>query len=198
MQQPQVIFLDAVGTLFGVRNSVGEVYGQLARRVGVEVEALPLNQAFIQSFQAAPRAVFPGVAAADLPSYEFRWWQAIAAQSFERVGALHQFSDFPRFFSDLYAHFATAEPWIVYADVRPMLKYWQTVGIQLGVISNFDRRLYSVLEALDLAPFFTSITISTEAGAAKPDPQIFGAALEKHGGRALHAWHIGDSLRDDY
>jgi len=198
MQQPQVIFLDAVGTLFGVRGSVGQIYGDLARQAGVEVEAALLNQAFFQTFGAAPKAVFPGVPAAEIPRYEFDWWQAIAAESFERVGVLHQFSDFPGFFAKLYAHFATAEPWFVYPDVLNALKYWQGLGIGLGILSNFDRRLYSVLAVLDLAQFFTSVTISTEIGFAKPEPQIFAAGLEKHRCSSDRAWHIGDSFVEDY
>lgn len=198
MPQPKVIFLDAVGTLFGIRGSVGEVYGELARQAGVEVETVSLDQAFVQSFQAAPKAVFPEVPEAEILSYEFDWWQAIAAQSFERVGVLHQFSNFPGFFAELYAYFATAKPWFVYPDVHDALKCWQMSGIKLGILSNFDRRLYRVLEALDLARFFTSVTISTEVGFAKPDPQIFVAGLKKYHCTASIAWHIGDSLIEDY
>jgi putative hydrolase of the HAD superfamily len=58
--------------------------------------------------------------------------------------------------------------------------------------------LYSVLEALDLSQFFTSITISTEVGAAKPDPQIFEIALKKHNISSQSALHIGDSWQEDY
>jgi len=198
MQQPKVIFFDAVGTLFGVRGSVGQIYGELARQAGVEVEAAALNQAFFQVFQSAPKAVFPGVPAAEIPRYEFDWWQAIAAQSFERVGVLHQFSDFPGFFTKLYAYFATAEPWCLYPDVLDALKYWQGLKIELGILSNFDRRLYSVLAVLDLAQFFTSVTISTEIGFAKPEPEIFAAGLEKHHCSTDQAWHIGDSFVEDY
>ena len=46
MQQPKVIFLDAVGTLFGIKGSVGEVYGQIAQKFGVEVSLEELDRAF--------------------------------------------------------------------------------------------------------------------------------------------------------
>ncbi|HEY9641276.1 MAG TPA: HAD-IA family hydrolase [Coleofasciculaceae cyanobacterium] len=35
-------------------------------------------------------------------------------------------------------------------------------------------------------------------GVAKPHPQVFQAALEKHGCLPQQAWHIGDSLKEDY
>ena len=194
----KVIFLDAVGTLFGIRGTVGELYARQARQFDVEVSDGSLDKAFIESFRASPTAAFPGVDPADIPSYEFNWWKAIATQTFERAGVFHQFSDFDKFFSELYAYFATDEPWFVYPDVIVALEYWQQQQVQLGVVSNFDSRLYSVLKILGLGEFFTSITLSTEVGAAKPNPQIFAAALEKHNCLASDALHVGDSFKEDY
>jgi putative hydrolase of the HAD superfamily len=198
MQRPKVIFLDAVGTLFGVKGSVGKVYSEMAERFGVEASESALNQAFLQSFPAAPPPIFPGTPLHQIPECEFEWWHVVSLRTFQQVGVLDQFSDFSAFFTELYTHFATAEPWFVYPDVRPALEHWQRLGIELGVLSNFDSRVYSVLQALDLAQFFTSITISTEVGAAKPDPQIFAVGLNKHNCPAEAAWHIGDSLKEDY
>lgn len=196
--RPQVIFLDAVGTLFGVRGSVGEIYGSIARQFGVETDAALLNQAFFQSFKAAPRMAFPGASEAEIFLKEYAWWEAIARQTFTQVGAIEQFADFGQFFSTLYDYFTTADPWFVYDDVRQALDYWQQQGIPLGVLSNFDSRLYPVLAVLGLADYFVSITISTEVGAAKPEMAVFQAALAKHGVSADRTWHIGDSFREDY
>ncbi|MBV8886509.1 MAG: HAD family hydrolase [Chroococcidiopsidaceae cyanobacterium CP_BM_RX_35] len=198
MPRLKVIFLDAVGTLFGVKGSVGEVYSRLAQGFGVEVSAEDLNQAFVQSFRAAPPPVFPGTKLQEIPEHEFEWWRVIALHTFQQVGVLDQFADFSAFFAELYTHFATAEPWFIYPDVRPALEKWQRLGIELGVLSNFDSRLYSVLQALELAEFFSSITTSTEVGAAKPDSQIFTVGLQKHNCPAKAAWHVGDSWKEDY
>ncbi|MBW4553958.1 MAG: HAD-IA family hydrolase [Aphanocapsa sp. GSE-SYN-MK-11-07L] len=195
--QPQVIFIDAVGTLFGVQGSVGEIYSQFAAQAGVEVDAQQLNRAFIKSFLAAPRAAFAGVAIAEIPQQELAWWRAIAAASFSQVDALEQFGDFDAFFQPLFEHFATADPWFVYADVPKILAEWQAAGIAIGVLSNFDSRLHKVLQALDLAQFFSSVTISTAVGFAKPEPGIFAAALAEHDCPPQAAWHIGDSWHED-
>jgi len=194
----KVIFLDAAGTLFEVRGSVGEVYGKFAHSWGITVSNEDLNTAFFQSFASASPMAFPGIEAAKIPQLEFEWWQAVAAKAFQIAGIFHQFSDFPKFFVELYAHFATSEPWFVYPDVFPALNKWQQQGIELAVVSNFDSRIYAVLKALNLAEYFTSVTISTEVGAAKPDSQIFTAALQKHNGIAEDVLHIGDSFKADY
>ncbi|BAY07908.1 HAD-IA family hydrolase [Calothrix sp. NIES-2098] len=198
MERPKVIFLDAVGTLIGVKGSVGEVYRQIAQEFDVEVSADTLNKAFIDSFKASPPPIFLDADSQDILQREFDWWRIIALNTFESAGVLKQFADFSAFFSELYIHFGTAEPWFVYPDVLPALVNWRRMGIELGVISNFDSRIYSVLQSLGLRDFFASITISTQARAAKPDPQIFTIALEKHGCSPEAAWHIGDSVEEDY
>ena len=196
-QKPQVIFLDAVGTLFGVAGSVGEIYSDISRQHGIDVEPEALNQSFFRAFQAAPEMAFPNSDPLTIPQQEYDWWRAIAQQTFSSAGVIDRFVDFDGFFADLYAHFATAAPWVVYPDVLAALKRWQQQGIDLGIISNFDSRLYRVLVELNLGDYFSSITLSSEAGVAKPDPLIFATALEKHHCDSAQAWHVGDSRTED-
>ncbi|HBE18393.1 MAG TPA: hydrolase [Cyanobacteria bacterium UBA11149] len=198
MQQPKVIFLDAVGTLFGVRGSVGEAYSTIANKFGVQASATALNDAFFQAFSTAEPLVFPQTDPEEIPECEFEWWRLIALRTFQNVGVLNQFEDFTDFFDQLYNYFATAQPWFIYPDVIPALAAWQKAGIQLGIVSNFDSRIDLVLKALKLDEFFKSVTISTQVGAAKPQPKIFATALEKHQCYPQEAWHIGDSLKEDY
>lgn len=198
MLLPKVIFLDAVGTLFGVEGSVGKAYADIAQRFGVVADAKALNRAFLQHFNAAPPLTFPGVPPTEVPAREYAWWKAIAEKTFRNVHQLEQFEDFEAFFAELYGYFAGADPWFVYPDAYHSLERWRAMKIEMGIISNFDSRLYMVLDALALADFFTSITIATEVGAAKPDPLIFATALEKHDCEATEVWHVGDSYSDDY
>ena len=198
MERPKVIFLDAVGTLFGVRDSVGEVYSQIAQDFNVKVSAEVLDKAFLDNFKSATPLVFADIEEQDIPDHEFEWWKTIAIDTFSDAGVINDFKDFSAFFSELYIHFGTAEPWFVYSDVLEALINWRRMGIELGIISNFDSRIYSVLQLLDLREFFGSITISTEARAAKPDPKIFAIALDKHNCSPSSAWHVGDSIIHDY
>ncbi|MGB7248476.1 MAG: HAD-IA family hydrolase, partial [Phormidesmis sp.] len=195
---PKVIYLDAFGTLFGVKGSVGELYSNLARSAHVVTDPQALNRAFYQSFAASERLAFPDAAPAAIPELEYRWWRAIVANTFERVGALDKFDHFDDFYDKLYGYFETAAPWYVYPDTMDSLKRWRSHGIELGVISNFDSRLHRVLGVLELAPYFQSVTISSEVGAAKPTAKIFQAALKKHDCQASQAWHVGDSEAEDY
>jgi putative hydrolase of the HAD superfamily len=195
---PQVIFLDAFGTLFGVRGSVGQIYSEIASRYGVNCQPELLNKYFYTAFKNSTPGIFPGVPAADIPQHEYQWWREINRQTFVAAGVWAQFADFDVFFQDLYRYFTTASAWEIYPDTIPALEQWAHLGIQLAVLSNFDSRLYTVLKVLGLNKYFSTVTISTEISAAKPQSEIFIAALNKHQCQPELAWHIGDSFEEDY
>ena len=199
-QVPQVIFLDAVGTLFGVSGSVGIQYAQVAGTFGVEIEPRAIDRAFYHCFKAAPKMAFSDITPADIPRAEYEWWRSLAIQTFEQTEDFQKFADFDQFFQSLYEYFATAEPWTLFEDTAIALQAFQAAGITLSLLSNFDSRLYRVIQSLGLADYFEAITISTEVGAAKPESQIFELALAKHdmSKSPEKAWHIGDSFKEDY
>ncbi|MEN9216112.1 MAG: HAD-IA family hydrolase [Gloeomargarita sp. HHBFW_bins_162] len=197
MVQPGAIFVDAVGTLFGVRGSVGQIYSECAQRYGVTVSPEALQTAFIQCFANAPPPAFPGVEPELIPQAEYEYWYRITEQTFAQAGGLAQIKDFGAFFPQVYATFATADPWELYPDTLPALRYWQAQGIPVGVISNFDGRLDSVLAALGLSDLIQTVTISSRVGAAKPEAPIFQAAWQSLGQPDFPLWHIGDSWSAD-
>ncbi len=198
--RPRVIFFDAVGTLLRVRGSVGQAYSQVAAEYGVGVDPQALDRAFAQAFASAPPPACGGLSGSSLLAWERAWWQQVVRQTFAGVGSLAEFGEerFAAFFAHLFEYFAGADPWELYPETLPVLQALQGEGIRLGVISNFDSRLPRVLQALGLEGYFSSLTLSTQVGSAKPDPRIFQAALETQGIPPEAACHIGDSYREDY
>ena len=195
---PKVIFFDAVGTLFGIKGSVGNVYSQIANQHGVVASPQELDRAFKRAFSQAPSLAFDAIEPLDIPQKEYYWWYQIVRDSFQEVKLLDKFTDFELFFQELYVYFATKKPWYIYSDTIDCLQNWQQKKVALGIISNFDTRIDQVLELLQLKTYFNSVTLSSEVGFAKPDPKIFQAALAKHDCQPQQAWHIGDSLLEDY
>jgi len=51
---------------------------------------------------------------------------------------------------------------------------------------------------LDLRRYFDSVTISSEAGYAKPSPEVFAVAIARHGLKPAEALHVGDSEHHDH
>ncbi len=198
--RPRVIFFDVVGTLLRVRGSVGQAYSQVAAEYGVGVDPQALDRAFAQAFASAPPPACGGLSGSSLLAWERAWWQQVVRQTFAGVGSLADFGEerFAAFFAHLFEYFAGADPWELYPETLPVLQALQGEGMRLGVISNFDSRLPRVLQALGLEGYFSSLTLSTQVGYAKPDPRIFQAALETQGIPPEAACHIGDSYREDY
>ena len=82
-------------------------------------------------------------------------------------------------------------------DVPEALTRLRALGLELGVVGNWDSRLPEHLERLGLAMHFGAVVTSAEAGAAKPDPRPFLLALERLGVEPSRAVHIGDAEADE-
>ena len=65
-------------------------------------------------------------------------------------------------------------------------------GLSLGVVSNADGRITSILERCGIAQFFQIIVDSHEVGIEKPDPRIFDFALTKAQARPEQTLYVGD------
>jgi putative hydrolase of the HAD superfamily len=84
-----------------------------------------------------------------------------------------------------------------YADAQPALRALSGRELRLAVVSNWDCSLARVLERCGLAGYLEGAVSSAEAGARKPDPAIFAAALELVGCEAAEALHVGDTADED-
>lgn len=191
----KMIFFDAAGTLFHVRGSVGEIYARFAARYGKQVEPEMIQQSFATCFpQQPPMAFGAGLPATVRLQQEQQWWRTLVQQVFAGAG---EFPQLEEYFVEIFAFFRTAAAWEVEAETHATLAVLKQRGLRLGVISNFDSRLHEVLCVLGLRPYFDSLHISTEVGAAKPDVAIFQAALRDNQLAAAQAVHVGDSWRED-
>ncbi len=196
-QQYHVVFFDAAGTLFHVQGSVAEIYLRHAERHGfkkTEESLAAIKAAFARAFSEAPPPVFAATEPATIKQSERLWWFDIVHNVFYRVG---MFKRFDEFFEEIFQVFERAETWRLYPETVTVLKTLKDQGYELGIISNFDSRLFPILRGLGIADYFDTVTISSLAHAAKPSVRIFQRALEKHAIDPGDALHIGDSLRDD-
>jgi putative hydrolase of the HAD superfamily len=76
------------------------------------------------------------------------------------------------------------------------LERLQAAGLALACVSNWDASLASQLDRAGVGRYFAAVVSSAEAGAAKPDPVVFTAALERLGVEPDRALHIGDTEAD--
>jgi putative hydrolase of the HAD superfamily len=191
----KAIFFDAAGTLIRPVEPVGAVYARLAARHGLEASADAMNAAFRAAWKATPSPLHPeGQPPAD---DDRAWWRQVATQSFQiALGKAVPDEIMEPLFAELYAHYALPEAWHVFDDVRPVLEDL-AADHALHVLSNFDRRLLSILDGHGLRPLFGKIILSSEVGASKPHARMFTAALRAAQAEPAECLHVGDEPTAD-
>ncbi len=190
----KAVFFDAAGTLIKPTRGVGESYVAFAAKYGVQLSPAEIAERFRTCFEAAPRLAFPGASEATIGALEKDWWKRVVAEIFRPWGPMARFDEF---FDELFAYFAQAGSWMIYPEVTGTLVALKQQGLVLGVISNFDSRLVQILEGLGIGSWFEDIFVSSRVGYAKPDPEIFHAALARYELRPEESLHVGDSEIND-
>jgi len=92
----------------------------------------------------------------------------------------------------VYDEFGRADRWAAYADVRPAFERLRARGLKVGIISNWDKRLESLLEGLELSDLIDNVVSSAAVGLHKPDPRIFELACAQLGVEPRQSVHVGD------
>jgi putative hydrolase of the HAD superfamily len=190
----KAVYFDAAGTLIEPARAVGESYATIAAKHGKTVLPSDLLARFRLCFDAAPRLAFANAAADEIAGLEYDWWKNLVAQVFEPFGRFDNFDDY---FAELFAYFAEPSAWTLFPEVLGTLSALKQRAVTLAVISNFDSRLLPILDGLSIGSRFDDIFVSSRVGYAKPDREIFAAALNRHGLRPENALHVGDSETND-
>jgi len=184
LQHIRAVTLDVGGTLITPWPSVGHIYAEVAARSGVA--GIP-SEMLDARFRAAWR---------ELKNFHHgrEEWAALVDKVFD---GLTPQSPSETFFPDLFQRFAEPAAWKIYDDVLPAIDAIAGLGINLGIISNWDERLAPLLGTIGLRKYFDSVVVSCEIGFPKPSPVIFEHAARKLGVAPEFILHVGDSLRED-
>jgi putative hydrolase of the HAD superfamily len=178
----KAVTFDAGGTLIKPWPSVGHVYAEAAAghaRIAPE----RLNERFAAAWKE--RRPF---------NHRREEWAALVDKVFDGLVAQRPSETF---FPELYERFGEPAAWRMFEDVLPAIDALAARGISLGIISNWDERLTSLLERLELRKYFEVVIISCEAGFSKPSPVIFEHAARKLGLAPEFILHVGDDPEED-
>jgi len=181
---PKAVLLDALGTLLSFEPPAPHLRTALARRghdVGEEAA-----KAAIRAEIAYYRAhLHEGTDAASLADLRGRCAEAMQPA----------LPGVP--LPDVLAALMEALRFLAYPDAAPALTALRAAGIRTVVVSNWDASLHERLTETGLAVLVDGALASAEVGAAKPDRDIFAAALELAGAAPYEAWHVGDTIDAD-
>ena len=191
----RAVLFDAGGTLIEPLEPIGETYARLAAEFGIESDPSQLQDKFQRFFQLQPPLAFsPDLPFDETVRLETDWWRKLVSNVFAYEGQAQRFD---HFFAKLYLHFSEAKSWRVIDGVEQALHTLTKRGFKLGIVSNFDTRLYSLLAGCGLIDYFDIIHLSSMLGTAKPDPEIFLASSQALSLQPAAVVHVGDSWRED-
>lgn len=173
-----------------VAEPVGVSYARIATSCGLLTTAEAVSVGFTKAWQQTPNPLHPE--GQPPPDDDRSWWQEIVKHTFTHaLGYEPKKAVLVEVFAQLYDHFAQPKAWTLYPDVLPVL---QALHGQMSmlVLSNFDSRLFPLLDYFELSPFFEDCILSSKVGASKPHQRMFRAALERVKQPANFCYHVGD------
>lgn len=193
MARVRAVVFDAGGTLLYPADPVGETYARFAKAHGVRLSADAANIAFYAAMKnSSPREK------GSIPTNgdDRAWWKKVVRASLP-AGAFPEAKAFEVFFEDVHAYFAKPEAWGVYPEVVEVLEELRDHGVDLVVLSNWDKRLHPVLDGHGLGEAFSQRFISTELGWEKPDAAIYRHVAETLRLPPESLLSVGDDARND-
>ena len=188
----RAIFFDAVGTLLFPEPSAIEVYRAAAARRGLLLSSDEIRSRFITAYQAEEATDQSANWITSEPREEMRWRRIVGT-------TLKGVADPDACFRELFEHFARPQAWRVNPDAEFVLARLRERSLVLGIGSNYDSRLHSVLEGIPaLATVRDRVVISAAIGFRKPAREFFREMARRAGCAAREVLFVGDDVGNDY
>ncbi len=186
---PEIIVLDAAGTVIHPVETIAETYGRIGRKFGSSLSIAEIEESFARlrckhfterSAQVSSEAI------------ERRRWYLVVSGIFGDV------TQPQALFQHLWDHYSRPQSWQVYDDVPATLEMLDQAAVPVAIGSNFDQRLLAICAGLPQLAAVKNVYCSSQIGFCKPDPRFFQAVanrLRTSGDRLLM---IGDGWEQDY
>ena len=183
----ECVLFDAVDTLLAPAPSFQGRFVAVAAEHGVPLEEAAVDAAIAA---AAREAAWPEDWTD--PATQRRFWLGFYGKVLGSFG--HTGTELAE---ALFRAFSDPAAYRLFDDVRPALDELAARGIKLGVVSNFEPWLEDILDLQGIGDRFAAVAISGKLGVAKPDPEIFKAALTEAGADPGATVHVGDQPVND-
>jgi putative hydrolase of the HAD superfamily len=188
----QAVFFDVVGTVLFPDPGAISIYTQVAQRDGLELQTPEIRARFIEAYnQEDLRDRDSGWITSEVREQE-RWRYIVTT-------TLRGVRDPERCFEELFAHFAQPSSWRLARDAGTVIAELTARGIVVGLGSNYDGRLWSVLEGSPvLSPLRERTIISSVVGFRKPSIEFFQNIVRVAGCEPRAVLFVGDDIENDY
>jgi putative hydrolase of the HAD superfamily len=182
------VFFDAGETLVHPEPSFPELFAAVVTREGYERAPVDISEGLTMVSDEFVRAAVEEELWTTSPERSRRFWVGVYDRFLEVL-------DIPRMDGlshTLYREFSDVQNYGTFDDVVPTLEALRAAGYLLGVVSNFEPWLESLLDRLELTALLPIRVVSGLEGVEKPDPAIFRLALERSALRPDEVAYVGD------
>ena len=187
------MFFDVGETLVHPAPSFPELFARIVREAGHDrdpADVVEASRAVMTRFSEAAR---DGDLWTTSPVRSRRFWLGVYERMLTRL-------DLPS--SDglrdaLYEDFTDLGNYAMFDDVPAVLDELTDAGLRLGIVSNYEAWLEDLLARLGVRDRFPIRVISGLEGLEKPDPRIYGLALERSRLAAAEVAFVGDNPEFD-
>jgi putative hydrolase of the HAD superfamily len=188
------VLFDAAGTLILPTPSVAAVYRAAGARFGSQFDEAEIAFRFRTAYgKVIARCSEAGTDVASNEALERQRWQEVVQRVFDDVSP----DAAPLLFESLWDHFASPHAWRLADDAAEVWSELRQRGYVLGVASNFDARLRTILAGKRLLAEGDHLFLSTELGYAKPSLAYYRGIEERLGARPEEIMIVGDDLEND-
>ena len=186
----RAIFFDAVGTLLFPNPGASHVYTTVAAKYGLTVDVASVSSALWHQFRLEEEIDRLTNWTTNENRERTRWRNIVTA-------ALPGSTD--ELFEELFTHFARPTAWAVPEDAVETLSTLHAGGLRLGMGSNYDARLRTVVEGIPvLEPVRDHLVVSSLVSVRKPGRGFFEAVVQSAGCRPEEILFVGDDPENDY
>lgn len=185
----KAVFFDVGSTLIHPSPSVGEMFKLVARERGHQLDESLVDASMPEVDEYYEREYVRDGDFWCSHERSVQIWKDMYTLLAHRCGLAHDAHDLSELMYDRYLE---GSSWTLYEDVLPCLKDLKEAGYRLGIISNWDASLESLMCKLGLDSYFDVVLASAAKGCRKPDSALFRLALHEMGVQASEAIHVGD------
>jgi putative hydrolase of the HAD superfamily len=191
LRDVRAVFFDAVGTVIHPEPPAGAVYAEVGLRHGSRLCPATIRARFAAAFRGEEERDRSAGLRTDEAREVLRWRNIVAA-------VLDDVGDPDACFAELWTHFTRPTSWRCDPDAAALMRRLDATGRRLGLASNFDARLRSVVAGLPELAGIDRLTISSEVGWRKPAPEFFAAVCRSVGAAPDQVLLVGDDRGNDY
>ena len=185
------IVFDAVGTIIHPNPPAPALYAEVGRRFGSKRIASEIASRFLAAF-AREDAIDHANHLQTSETREIERWRRIVSQVLDDV------TDPEACFRELFDHFSRPEAWRCDPDAGATIETLARHGYALGMASNYDGRLRSVVAGFTALGPLQHLVISSEVGWRKPAPPFFHAIGQAFALPLEKILYVGDDLANDF